>query len=182
MQKPRDERGFLLEPKVGTLKYCIYITLLKYLYYCYVYVGGIQMNVRVSLDRYLRQNNLTAYRLSKEVAGKAAQGSIYALARGEKVKRVDLETLSEVMQALMRLTGQTVTPNDLLEVIEEPVSTEEIEAREWFDGAAIAMSDRLTEIEKDVPAEELTQWHESFKKAGKPVKYDLKKRAFVEQA
>jgi hypothetical protein len=139
------------------------------------------MNVRVSLDRYLRQNNLTAYRLSKEVAGKAAQGSIYALARGEKVKRVDLETLSEVMQALMRLTGQTVTPNDLFEVIEEPepVPTEEIEAREWFDGAAIAMSDRLTEIEKDVPLEELTKWHESFKKAGKPVKYDLKKRAFV---
>jgi hypothetical protein len=140
------------------------------------------MNVRVSLDRYLQQNNLTAYRLSKEVAGKAAQGSVYALARGNKVKRVDLETLSEVMQALSRLTGKPITPNDLLEVIEEPVSTEENETREWLDGAVIAMSERLSEIEKDVPPEELAQWHESFKKAGTPVKYDSKKRTFVSQA
>ncbi len=90
------------------------------------------MNVRVSLDRYLLQNKLTAYRLSKEVAGKAAQGSVYALARGEKVKRVDLETLSQVMQALTRLTGQPVTPNDLLEVIEEPVEEMDAEAKAWL--------------------------------------------------
>jgi DNA-binding Xre family transcriptional regulator len=91
------------------------------------------MNVRVSLDRYLSQNNLTAYRLSKEVAGKAAQGSVYALARGEKVKRVDLETLSQVMQALTRLTGQPVTPNDLLEVIEEPLEEMDAETKAWLD-------------------------------------------------
>ncbi len=139
------------------------------------------MNVRVSLDRYLQQNNLTAYRLSKEVAGKAAQGSIYALARGEKVKRVDLETLSQVMQALTRLTGQPVTPNDLFEVIEEPPETMDSETRAWLDGAAFAMQDRLTELEQDVPPEELAKWHESFRNSGKSVRYDLKTRTFMEQ-
>ncbi len=129
------------------------------------------MNVRVSLDRYLQQNNLTAYRLSKEVDGKAAQGSVYALARGNKVKRVDLETLSQVMQALMRLTGQTVTPNDLLEVIEEPETPLDEETKAWLDGAAHDMADKLAELEKDVPPEELATWLEANHKAAKPVKY-----------
>ena len=129
------------------------------------------MNVRVSLDRYLSQNNLTAYRLSKEVAGKAAQGSVYALARGEKVKRVDLETLSQVMQALTRLTGQPVTPNDLLEVIEEPLEEMDSETKAWLDGAAYEMAASLAEIEKDIPPDEQKAWLEANQKAAKPVKY-----------
>ena len=92
------------------------------------------MTVRVSLDRFLKRNNLTTYKLTKEVGGKASQGSVYALSRGNKVKRVDLETLSEVMGALTRLTGQPVTPNDLLEIIEPPASlqTLESESRTWL--------------------------------------------------
>jgi DNA-binding Xre family transcriptional regulator len=74
------------------------------------------MNVRVSLDRYLRTKNVSAYRLAQETAGRVARGSVFALARGERVKRVDLETLGEVMDALERITGHPVTPNDLLEV------------------------------------------------------------------
>jgi hypothetical protein len=117
----------------------------------------------------------------KHLDGIVARGTVYSVAAGD-VQRVDLETLSGLIGGLADLTGESVTPNDLLEVIEEPVSVEETDSREWLEGAALAMSDRLTEIEQDVPPEELAQWHESFKKAGKPVKYNAKKRAFVGQA
>ena len=74
--------------------------------------------IRVSLDAFLKRHNLTPYRLTQETRGRVARGSIYALTHGDEVKRVDLATLSEVMRALTRLTGQAVTPNDLLEVRE----------------------------------------------------------------
>lgn len=80
--------------------------------------------LRVSLDRFLARHNLTTYRLMKETEGRVARGSVYALARGGEVKRVDLETLGEVMSALSRLTGETVTPNDLLEVVRPPADAD----------------------------------------------------------
>ena len=81
---------------------------------------------RVSLDHFLERNNLTTYKLTKEVVGKASQGSVYARSRGNKVKRVNLG-------ALTRLTGQTVTPNGLLEVIETPapLETADSETQAW---------------------------------------------------
>jgi hypothetical protein len=128
--------------------------------------------VRVSLDRFLQKNNLTAYRLVKETKGNAAQGSVYAFARGEKVKRVDLETLGVVMQALTRLTGKPVTPNDLLEVIEEPAPLEmDEETKEWLETTGTDAMKAIHEAEKDVPPEELAAWLESTQKAAKPAKY-----------
>lgn len=115
--------------------------------------------LRVSLDRYLRQHDLTAYRLVKETGGRVARGSVYALARGEEVKRVDLETLSEVMAALHRITGQEVTPNDLLEVIEQQSDAEE--------GALLSsgvqdLAATLADLEGDTAAEEMDAWHGAF--------------------
>ena len=138
-------------------------------------------HLRVSLDKFLSKRGISTYRLMKHLDGIVARGTVYAVAAGD-VQRVDLETLSGLIGGLADLTGESVTPNDLLEVVKEPVATEETDSREWFDGAALAMSDRLTEIEKDVPPKELAKWHESFKKAGKPVKYNPKKRVFMGQA
>ena len=80
------------------------------------------MLIRVSLDRYLERHNLSAYRLANELKGRVAQGSVYAMTRSKTVKRIDLETLTGILQALERITGEAVTPNDLLEVIQEPES------------------------------------------------------------
>ena len=77
------------------------------------------MQIRVSLDRYLERHNLSAYRLANELKGRVAQGSVYAMTRSKTVKRVDLKTLSGVLEALERITGEPVTPNDLLEIVEE---------------------------------------------------------------
>ena len=79
------------------------------------------MQIRVSLDRYLERHNLSAYRLANELKGRVAQGSVYAMTRSKTVKRVDLETLSGVLEALERITGEPITPNDLLEIIQEPI-------------------------------------------------------------
>ena len=138
------------------------------------------MTVRVSLDRFLERNNLTAYKLTKEVGGKASQGSIYALSRGNKVKRVDLETLSEVMGALSRLTGQPVTPNDLLEIIETPTEMDS-DTKTWLDASAADALEQLQALEQDQAPEAVAAWLEAFHTAGTPVKFNQRTRKFTGQ-
>lgn len=75
------------------------------------------MDIRVRLDNYLGSHDLTAYKLARATKGRAAQGSIYALARGD-LKRLDLNTLAAVIDALEQLTGERVTFDDLLERVE----------------------------------------------------------------
>ena len=75
--------------------------------------------LRMSLDRYLARHNLTTYRLAKEIESEVARSSVYDLARGDDVRRVDLKTLNAVLIGLEKLTGQQVTPNDLIEVVDE---------------------------------------------------------------
>ncbi|MEX2540251.1 MAG: helix-turn-helix transcriptional regulator [Trueperaceae bacterium] len=72
------------------------------------------MNIRVRLGDYLAQKDISAYRLAQEADRKLAKNTVYSMARGE-TKRVDLETLSTIMIALERLTGEAVTFDDLLE-------------------------------------------------------------------
>ena len=72
------------------------------------------MDIRVKFDAYLRSHNLSAYRVAQTAKGRVAQGSVYALARGD-AKRLDLNTLAAVMGALEELTGERVTFDDLLE-------------------------------------------------------------------
>jgi hypothetical protein len=140
------------------------------------------MLIKLRFGELLKQRGITPNRLWQAGHG-LSRNTVYGLANPSSDRvRIDLDVLAEAMNAVFLETGQSVSLDDVFEVIEEPVSTEGIEAGEWFDGAALAMSDRLTEIEKDVPPEELAQWHESFKKTGKPVKYDSKKRSFVGQA
>lgn len=88
------------------------------------------MDVRVTLNKYLVRHNLTAYKLSQQAKGKAAQGAIYALARGD-TKRVDLNTLAVVIDALEHITGETVSFDDILERVPEPVVDDETKA--WLE-------------------------------------------------
>ena len=71
------------------------------------------MSIYSTLNEYL-DYNLTAYKLAQKTEGQVARGSIYALARGD-VKRLDLSTLSTIMDALEELTGESITFDDLLE-------------------------------------------------------------------
>ena len=88
------------------------------------------MPVKVTLKKYLSQRNLNTYKLVQATTGRIAEHTVYALAR-PGVKRVDLETLG-IIETLHNLTGETVTPNDLLEVIKKPMSDLAVPARPLF--------------------------------------------------
>ena len=117
------------------------------------------MLIRVSLDRYLERHNLSAYRLANELKGRVAQGSVYAMTRSKRVKRIDLETLSGVLQALERITGEPVTPNDLLEVLREPEPDPE---QAWLDSSAADLKAALDELESDENPTDVTEWLGAF--------------------
>ena len=117
------------------------------------------MLIRVSLDRYLERHNLSAYRLANELKGRVAQGSVYAMTRSKTVKRIDLETLTGVMQALERITGEPVTPNDLLEVIQEPEPDPE---QAWLDSSAADLKAALEEIEANENPDDVAAWVNAF--------------------
>jgi DNA-binding Xre family transcriptional regulator len=117
------------------------------------------MLIRVSLDRYLERHNLSAYRLANELKGRVAQGSVYAMTRSKTVKRIDLETLSGVLQALERITGEPVTPNDLLEVVQESEPDPE---QAWLDSSAADLKAALEEIEANENPNDVTAWVNAF--------------------
>ena len=120
------------------------------------------MNVNVKLREYLDTHSISAYRVVQETHGKIAERTVYALAR-QGVKRVDLETLGEVIGALRRLTGQPVTPNDLLEVIEEPVQLEEtIPEEAWLADNASSLKATLTELEANENPAQVRKWTAAF--------------------
>ena len=89
--------------------------------------------VEFTLKRYLEAHGLSAYRLAQAAQGRVSRGTVYALARGS-VSRVDLSTLGAVLTTLEELTGQAVTPGELLAVVTVPEPDHE--ARVWLDGDA----------------------------------------------
>jgi hypothetical protein len=76
------------------------------------------MTLRLNLGSYLQRHQITAYRLVQEVEGKVAPNTVYALAR-KPAQRIDLNTVSEVLHALERLTGEHVPISDVLEEVAE---------------------------------------------------------------
>jgi hypothetical protein len=81
------------------------------------------MTVQWKLRRYLDAHGLTAYRLAQAIPD-MRQATIYRLASKTTPQSVNFEILGRILQGLRQLTGETVTPNDLLEVLDvEPTLT-----------------------------------------------------------
>jgi hypothetical protein len=85
---------------------------------------------RWKVKDFLTAHGITPYRLWKD--SKLAQKTVYTLAN-DKGDRIDLGTFGRVVSTLSRLTGQPVTPNDLLEVIEEPPKEIDAETKAWLE-------------------------------------------------
>jgi hypothetical protein len=80
------------------------------------------MRLNMRLGEYLQNHNLTAYKLEKAVTGAVSRNTVYKWAKETQAPdHIHTAQFIEIMQALSRLTGQVVTPNDLLEVVEEPM-------------------------------------------------------------
>jgi hypothetical protein len=73
------------------------------------------MAIRLNLNQFLERHAISAYRVVKETSGKLAANTVYDLAR-RPAQRIDLQTVGQVVSALGRITGETVTINDLLEI------------------------------------------------------------------
>lgn len=73
------------------------------------------MTIRLNLNRFLERHSISTYRVVKETSGKLAANTVYDLAR-RPAQRIDLHTVGQVVTALERITGETVTINDLLEI------------------------------------------------------------------
>lgn len=67
-----------------------------------------------NLGKYLREHQLSAYALVREVDGKVPASTVYGLAR-KPVRRIDLPVVYTLLDALQRMRGQAV---DITEVIE----------------------------------------------------------------
>jgi DNA-binding Xre family transcriptional regulator len=67
-----------------------------------------------NLKPFLEQHNISAYALAKHVSQKLSSNTVYALVR-ENPKRVDMESLEVIIEALREMTGQKVQVSHLLE-------------------------------------------------------------------
>lgn len=73
--------------------------------------------VCLRLGEYLEQHNLTAYRLATQVE-QGRMNTVYRLVRrAEDIKRIDLDVLADIIQGLVKLTGKTVSFDELLEYL-----------------------------------------------------------------
>lgn len=78
--------------------------------------------VHWKLKSYLDENDLKPWDVETEAArlGQSLGGTnIYRLVRGAGPARLDLKTLATLIEALRNLTGRKVTPNNLLEFVNE---------------------------------------------------------------
>jgi DNA-binding Xre family transcriptional regulator len=66
------------------------------------------------LKTFLEQNNISAYALAKEVGSKLSANTVYSLVR-DTPRRVDLESLETLLNALRQMTKQNVQVGHLLE-------------------------------------------------------------------
>lgn len=85
--------------------------------------------VEFTLKSFLEAHALSVYRLAEAASGRVSRGTVYSLARG-RVTRVDLGTLGAVITTLEELTGEEVTPADLLRAVDVPVLDDE--TRGWL--------------------------------------------------
>jgi hypothetical protein len=76
------------------------------------------MIYRLNLNKFLESHAISAYRVVKETTGQLAANTVYDLAK-RPAQRIDLQTIGQVLGALERITGETITINDLLEISPE---------------------------------------------------------------
>lgn len=144
-------------------------------------VSSPMTTIRWRLNNILKTHNITAYKLEQALRGRVSRNTVYRWAK-EMPQSLDLAALPHMLEALTRLTGQPVTPNDLLEVTETPISEEmDSETKNWLDASAADALEALQALEQDQPPEEVAAWLEAFHKAGTPVKFNQKTRKFKGQ-
>lgn len=77
------------------------------------------MSVTLNLHQLMQAHNISAYRLERELEGQVSRNTIYSATRAKGVKRVDLATLSKIIDVLSAVIGRPVTASELFTVTPE---------------------------------------------------------------
>jgi hypothetical protein len=133
------------------------------------------------LGGYLQTHHLRPRDVETEAIRSGFQfgrNTIYRLLRNEGPKSYDKDTLTALIVSLRNLTGQPVTPNDLLEVVEELQPTPEQSTTNAALAAALNNAKPLNldalDALTDPNAEDPIAWLESSRKQSRK---ELKQRA-----
>jgi len=70
------------------------------------------------LAQFLEEHNITAYRLATETHGRLSQNAVYRLTNSD-VSRFDANSLDAIIEALRKITDESVNVSDLLEYVEQ---------------------------------------------------------------
>ena len=82
--------------------------------------------LRWNLEKVLEAHGITRYELAQNMGGNV-KTRLTSLYRTKNQRRVDLAVMGEIVGTLRRMTGEEVTPNDLLEFVPDP-DPQEIDA------------------------------------------------------
>lgn len=85
-----------------------------------------------NLESWLEEHKITRYELAKNMGGNE-KSRLTTLYRMREPQRVDLNVMADIVSALRHITGEEVTPNDLLEFIPDPKPEEmDDETKAWL--------------------------------------------------
>jgi DNA-binding Xre family transcriptional regulator len=96
-------------------------------YLCY----SIQVKLDWKLKGILEERGVSVYALARAMGNQTHAVKLYRITNADASKRprrVDFDTLEQIIPALETLTGKPVTPNDLLEMIPEKKVNAKLEA------------------------------------------------------
>ncbi len=116
------------------------------------------MVIQLNLGKYLKQHDISAYRLVQEARGQVAATTVYDLARGP-AERVNLRTVSQLLEALSRVRGQKVAYTEIFEEVAD-TATEP------------AAPPTLEQLLAQVPVQDPTQF-KKFRYSGKGKRVDI---------
>lgn len=124
------------------------------------------MNARVRFREELDKRGVSAYRIVQETTGKVAPKAVYGLASG-KAKRVDLDTLGAVAEALERVSGEPVNVTDLLELTPAPADPTPASEQAMLNASASDLKNALAELEAGENPDDLREWLNAFTEAAR---------------
>lgn len=115
------------------------------------------MILQLNLGKYLKEHDISAYRLVQEVKGEVAPNTVYDLARAP-VQRVNLRVVAKILEALSRVRGEKVSVLEVIDELEEE--------------AAPTESPTLEQLLAQVPLPDLTT-PQKFSYSGKGKRADV---------
>jgi hypothetical protein len=98
------------------------------------------MKIEWNLRDVLEKRGVTVFSLARAMGSQSHAVKLYRIASPDpdkRPRRVDFETLEQLIPAIYELTGETVTPNDLLEITDPDIANHAPEETRDLDKKAL---------------------------------------------